>query len=206
MSVSSCPSRFPFGNYGAPWLRFAEGDGSGPTQGTPGAGAGAGTQQQQQPAAGNPPAQEEDKTDWKAEARKWENRAKENIKAAEKLQQIEDEKKSELEKAIARAEKAERERDEYKTRQERRDLAVDVAKAKNIPDAADLLTGSTKEELEASADRLIAFRGNGAGGKPGVVPSTGTGDGTGNKAVSSVTAGRERWAERHAKKQKQIAS
>ena len=42
------------------------------------------------------PAQE---TDWQAEARKWEKRAKENKSAADKLAEIEESKKTEIQKA-----------------------------------------------------------------------------------------------------------
>lgn len=103
------------------------------------------------------PAQE---TDWKTEARKWEARAKDNLAraseneaAAKRLAELEDSQKSEIEKAIARAEQAER----ALQASELRALRSEVAAAKQIP--VDLLTGTTKDELEASADALIAFRG-----------------------------------------------
>lgn len=50
-----------------------------------------------------PPAQEE--TDWKAEARKWETRAKANSKAAEDLEKLKAASMSEQEKAVAQARK-----------------------------------------------------------------------------------------------------
>lgn len=53
----------------------------------------------QQPPA-DPPAQE---TDWKAEARKWETRAKANSKAAEDLEKLKAASMSEQEKAVAKA-------------------------------------------------------------------------------------------------------
>lgn len=62
------------------------------------------------PAAPNPatpPAPAQEPTDWKAEARKWEGRAKENENAAKKLESLEEASKSELQKAIDRATKAE---------------------------------------------------------------------------------------------------
>lgn len=58
--------------------------------------------------AAQPPATPEtDTTDWKAEARKWEARAKENRTAAEKLAQLEDANKSETEKLADKLTQAE---------------------------------------------------------------------------------------------------
>jgi hypothetical protein len=112
--------------------------------------------------------------DWKAEARKHEARAKENAAkakanetAAQRLAEIEDANKSELEKAAARAEAAEKRAAEL----EAKALRSDVAAEKGVPAA--LLTGSTKEELEAAADALIAFRGE-KPSNPLVVPKEGS--------------------------------
>lgn len=71
---------------------------------------------------------------------------------ASQLDEIEESKKSEIEKATARAA-------ELEAQLEQAQLAVlrsDVAADKGVP--SNLLTGSTKEELEASADSLIEFR------------------------------------------------
>ena len=94
------------------------------------------------------PAQE---TDWKAEARKWEARAKENSGAANKLAEIEESKKSEtqkLQEQLAtlqeRAATAERDRER---------LAV-IAKH-GIPEGFhDLVHGADAEALEASAAKV----------------------------------------------------
>ena len=67
------------------------------------------------PDAPQPPAQETppdptppvDETDWKAEARKWEQRAKENKTAAERLAELESANKSEIERATEKATAAE---------------------------------------------------------------------------------------------------
>ena len=74
-------------------------------------------------------------------------------KAADRLTQLEEANKSEAEKAVARAEAAEKRAAEL----EAATLKATVAADKGVPAA--LLTGSTQEELEASADALIAFRG-----------------------------------------------
>lgn len=94
------------------------------------------------------PAQE---TDWKAEARKWEARAKENNSAAQKLAEIEESKKSEtqkLQEQLAQYEKraAEAERDRAR-------LAV-IAKHGIPEEYHDLVHGSDPEALEASAAKV----------------------------------------------------
>ena len=102
----------------------------------------------------------EKETDWKAEARKWEGRAKESLAAskvnedaAKRLTEIEEASKTESQKANDRAEAAEKRAAELETRTTR----AEVAAVKGIP--AELLSGSTQEELEASADALIKFQG-----------------------------------------------
>lgn len=77
-----------------------------------------------------------------------------DVKAkAAKLAEIEAANLTEAEKIAARAEAAEK-RAAYLEVQVAR---AEVAAAKGVP--AELLTGSTKEELEKAADALIAFRG-----------------------------------------------
>ena len=102
----------------------------------------------------------EDTTDWKAESRKHEQRAKENAakakaneSAVERLAAIEEEKKSDEQKATDRVAAAEKRATELEGRATR----AEVAAAKGVPAA--LLNGSTQEELEASADALLAYRG-----------------------------------------------
>lgn len=72
---------------------------------------------------------------------------------AEQFDAVEEGKKSELEKIAAKASKAE----ERALKAEQALLKSEVAREKGVPVA--LLHGSTKEELEAAADELIAFRG-----------------------------------------------
>lgn len=98
--------------------------------------------------------------DWKAEARKWESRAKENLAsakanegAAKRLAEIEESQKTEAQKAQERLEAAEKRAAELELKAAR----AEVAAEKGVP--ANLLTGSTREDLEASAEALIAFRG-----------------------------------------------
>ena len=72
---------------------------------------------------------------------------------AAKLAEIEESTKTEAQKQADRLAEIERENAELKTGK----LRAEVAAAKGVP--AELLSGNTKEELEAMADALIAFRG-----------------------------------------------
>ena len=100
-----------------------------------------------------PPVPAQDETDWKAEARKWEARAKDNTNAAARLAEIEESAKTDLQRARDEAERAKAEAAAAKVEA----MRAKVANAKGIPE--DLLTGTTQEDLEASADKLLAFRG-----------------------------------------------
>ena len=105
---------------------------------------------------------------WKAMARKHEGQARANAKAAERLAQLEDANKTELERAKERAEKAEA---AAKTA-DARAMRLEVAQAKGLSlSLATRLQGATREELEADADDLLKEMqptGNGgSGGTPG---------------------------------------
>jgi len=73
--------------------------------------------------------------------------------AAAELEKIRESQKTEAQKAQERLDAAERRAAELELKATR----AEVAAAKSVP--AELLTGSTREELEASADALIQFRG-----------------------------------------------
>lgn len=105
-------------------------------------------------------AEKAQETDWEAEARKWkelsrknEHRMKENAEKARLYDEAQEKGKSELQKAQEAAAKAEA----RAAALESKVLRAQVAAAKGVD--ADLLSGSTLEELEASADRLLAWRG-----------------------------------------------
>lgn len=115
-----------------------------------------------------PPAE----TDWKTEARKWEQRAKENLTAAKanedaakRLAEYEESQKTEAQKLQEERDKATAELASERAAR----IRAEVAATKGIP--ANLLSGSTQEELEASADALIAFKGDAAKGP--VIPGQG---------------------------------
>ena len=106
------------------------------------------------------PAPDADPTDWKVEARKWEARAKENSSAAARLKELEDQGKTETQRLTD-------DRDSLKSRAEQAEsklMRLEVGLAKGLtPAQAQRLVGSTKEELEADADDLLATFGGKAG-------------------------------------------
>jgi hypothetical protein len=110
--------------------------------------------------AAPPAADTAPEKDWQAEAEKWktfarkhEDAAKANADKAKRFDEFEESQKSEIEKLADRAAKAEAKAAEI----EFRALRAEVAAEKGIP--AGLLSGATLEELTASADALLAFRG-----------------------------------------------
>lgn len=94
----------------------------------------------------------DDVAKWKAFARKHEADAKKNAEAAKKLKEIEDSKKSDLEKLTEKQTAAEQRAVEA----ELKALRLEVAAEKGLtPAQAKRLQGTTKEELEADADELL---------------------------------------------------
>ena len=98
--------------------------------------------------------------DWEAEARKWkelsrknESRMKENAEKARLYDEVQEQDKSELQKAQEAAAKAEA----RAAAMEAEAMRAKVAAATGVD--ADLLSGSSEEELRASAERLLAWRG-----------------------------------------------
>ncbi|VXB22771.1 hypothetical protein [Citricoccus sp. K5] len=100
------------------------------------------------PAVPKPEAPAQEATDWKAEARKWEERSKANKTALDELT-------PKYEAAEAeRSTLAERVK-EFETKAERSKTVTEVAKDAGVP--ADALRGNTREELEAHAEVLKAL-------------------------------------------------
>lgn len=96
---------------------------------------------------------------WEAEARKWkelsrknESRMKENAEKARLYDEAQEQGKSELQKAQEAAAKAEA----RAAAMEAEAMRAKVAAATGVD--ADLLSGSSEEELRASAERLLAWR------------------------------------------------
>ena len=90
---------------------------------------------------------------WKAFSRKHEDAAKQNAAAAKRLQEIEDLAKTAEQKA---AEELAEAKNAAQTASQKL-MRYEVAADKGVP--PQLLAGSTKEELEASADAAIQWRG-----------------------------------------------
>lgn len=89
---------------------------------------------------------------------------------ADRLDKLEEENKSELQKANDRAEKLQKELDDLKNAQSIRDIRDKVAKETGVP--AELLSGSTEEECKTQANGIKAYANPGYpqvqdGGEPG---------------------------------------
>jgi hypothetical protein len=111
----------------------------------------------------SPPAQPaKPATDWVAEAKKWESRAKENRSAAVRLAEIEEAQKTELQKAQARAEAAEKRAAEFESRAAEFESRQQIAEWKEaisektgVP--VGVLRGTTEEDIKAHAESLKQF-------------------------------------------------
>jgi len=108
-----------------------------------------------------PPAQEAPvetvepaEVDWKAKAREWERRAKENKTAADELASIRESQKSESEKTAERLAEAERKASEAEARAIRREVALEHSLSKD--DAALLDTITDEDAMRRLAARLSA--------------------------------------------------
>ena len=95
---------------------------------------------------------DDDPVDWVAEARKWEKQAKANSDAASKLKELEDAQKTEQERLTEKLNATETRAKEAELKAAR----LEVATEKGLPKTSvKFLTGTTPEELEASADELL---------------------------------------------------
>ena len=135
------------------------------------------TEEPTQEISEQPQGQEAEKVDYQAEAEKWkslsrknEDRARENAEKAKRLDEIEEQSKSEIQKAIEAREAAEK----RASAAEVKSLRASIAVAKGID--PDLLTGSTEEEITAAAEKLLAWRGAAAPAVPAAKPSTSSDD------------------------------
>lgn len=91
--------------------------------------------------------------DWKAKAREWEKRAKENSTAAKRLSEIEEASKTEQQKLAERAEAAERQAADAQREMARLRVLSEVA----LPaDLHEFVVGNDEDELRAKAQKLKA--------------------------------------------------
>ncbi len=107
-----------------------------------------------------PQGEVQDSTDWKAEARKWEKRAKDasgDRELAAKWREYEESLKPLQEKLADDLNSAKAEAESARTAL----MRYEIASEKGIPsDAIKLLNGSSREELEEAADVLVALIAN----------------------------------------------
>ena len=94
-----------------------------------------------------PQGEEKPRTDWKAEARKWENLAKKGKAAEEELAKLKEAQMTEQEKANARAEKAEQELASIKAENERMLAAREWSSKEGVP--LELLEFCKADDMEA---------------------------------------------------------
>lgn len=96
-------------------------------------------------------------TDWKAEARKWEERAKANKAAVDELDKIKESQMTDLQKAQKRAEEAERKAQAIEAKQQRAASVKEAAKIAVVDeDILSMMAGDTPEEIAANAATLKA--------------------------------------------------
>lgn len=93
--------------------------------------------------------------DWKRECRKWERLAKENKAKADRLNAIEKQGKTELQRAQEEARSANEELERMRADRAHADLVASVSASTGVP--AQLLHGDTEEELAASAAAVSAY-------------------------------------------------
>lgn len=93
--------------------------------------------------------------DWKAEARKWEDRAKKNKDAADELERLKTAQMSDTEKLVKRAEDAERLVSEYQAREQHSNDATEIAAKTNVPYSL-LVHCGTREDMEQFAKEYAA--------------------------------------------------
>lgn len=150
---------------------------------------------------------EEQIAHWKKMSRKHERAAKSAPKPEEleqlrkdaaEMEKIREANRTETEKATARAEKAEKERDAAATKA----LRLEVAYEAGLPASlATRLVGTTKEELEADAKELLKLAGNNQGTAGRRAPGLDQGTrGTREDTKATVASGAELYAQRHNRK------
>lgn len=133
---------------------------------------------------------------WKTLSRQNEQRAKDNAEKAKKFDEHEEANKTELEKLKERAEAAERVNAERDAREAAGKLREDIAKEKGFADRkinASALRGTTREELEAHADELLALvpapaAGPSADGQGAAGEQIGAGEKSVDDIVAAATA------------------
>ncbi len=104
----------------------------------------------------------EPETDWKAEARKWERRSKENADKAKAYDELQEQSKTELEKAREQAASYKKQVDELNAKAERDAARAKVVKETGVP--AELISGDDEESMRAFVEAVAKW------GKPPAGP------------------------------------
>jgi len=103
---------------------------------------------------------EEESTDWKAKARLWESRAKENSAAAKKLADIEDAAKTTEQRQADKIAALEAQIKEFESETQLAGWHAEVAKATGLPvNVVSVLRGDTLEDIQAAGEvikKLVA--------------------------------------------------
>ena len=115
------------------------------------------------------PQPDEGGTDWKAEARKWEARSKANAEKARAFDELQEQSKTELQKATDRATKAEAELEGMRQRAELEAVRAKVSEETGVP--ANLIAGADEDEMRERAKAIADFAKPSPAPKP---PITGT--------------------------------
>lgn len=120
-----------------------------------------------------------EETDWKAQARKWEERAKANKEAADELEKLKESQMSEQEKAARHTRDLEAKLARFQEEKQQQDWRTQVSKETGVP--SDLLRGSTLDEVQAHADSIRQYlntsntaNDQGSGTPAGFAPKVGT--------------------------------
>lgn len=112
----------------------------------------------QPPAAAEQPTPDSFDADYVKKLRRenaeWRTKARQNEEAAKRLADIEEANKTEAQKQAEQLQTLQQENERLRIQT----LTAQVAQAKGVP--ANLLRGSTQEEIEAFADEILSFRGN----------------------------------------------
>lgn len=105
-----------------------------------------------------------DTTDWKAMARKWEVRSKENADKARAYDELQEQSKTELQRAQEQAAAYKRQVEDLNAKAELDRARARVAKESGVP--AELIFGADEGEIEVNAKALAAWD------KPSSAPRT----------------------------------
>lgn len=122
------------------------------------------------------PQPDEGGTDWKAEARKWEARSKANAEKARAYDELQEQSKTELQKATDRADRAEAELKGLRQRSELEAARAKVAEETGVP--SNLISGADEDEMRERAKAIAEFAKPSPAPKPPITGAFDRGGGT----------------------------